>query len=78
LGLLDRRKDLNRKINIFTTNYDGCLSHTADSLLMKGSHDFVVNDGTSDFTQSIFIPKTSVRFNVKLEYLNEATMASRS
>ncbi|AIN14571.1 TPA: SIR2 family protein [Yersinia enterocolitica] len=49
LGLLDRRKDLNRKINIFTTNYDGCLTHTADSILMKGSHDFVVNDGTSGF-----------------------------
>ncbi len=49
LGLLDRRKDLNRKINIFTTNYDGCLAYTADSLLMKGSHDFVVNDGTSGF-----------------------------
>jgi hypothetical protein len=49
LGLLDRRKDLNRKINIFTTNYDGCLAHTADSILMKGSHDFVVNDGTSGF-----------------------------
>ncbi|MDT7483423.1 SIR2 family protein [Citrobacter koseri] len=49
LGLLDRRKDLNRKINIFTTNYDGCLSHTADSILMKSSHDFVVNDGASGF-----------------------------
>lgn len=49
LGLLDRRKDLNRKINIFTTNYDGCLAHSADSILMKGSHDFVVNDGTSGF-----------------------------
>lgn len=49
LGLLDRRKDLNRKINIFTTNYDGCLAHTADNVLMKGSHDFVVNDGTSGF-----------------------------
>lgn len=49
LGLLDRRKELNRKINIFTTNYDGCLAHTADSILMKGSHDFVVNDGTSGF-----------------------------
>lgn len=49
LGLLDRRKDLNRKINIFTTNYDGCLTHIADSILMKGSHDFVVNDGTSGF-----------------------------
>jgi hypothetical protein len=49
LGLLERRKDLNRKINIFTTNYDGCLTHTADSILMKGSHDFVVNDGASGF-----------------------------
>jgi SIR2-like domain len=49
LGLLDRRKDLNRKINIFTTNYDGCLAHTADKILMKGAHDFVVNDGTSGF-----------------------------
>lgn len=49
LGLLDRRKDLNRKVNIFTTNYDGCLSHISDSILMKGSHDFVVNDGTSGF-----------------------------
>ncbi|KIP19457.1 SIR2-like domain protein [Burkholderia sp. MSHR3999] len=49
LGLLDRRKDLNRKINIFTTNYDGCLAHSADNILMKGSHDFVVNDGTAGF-----------------------------
>ena len=49
LGLLDRRKDLNRKINIFTTNYDGCLAYTADNIFMKGTHDFVVNDGTSGF-----------------------------
>jgi len=49
LGLLDRRKELNRKINIFTTNYDGCLAYSADNILMKGSHDFVVNDGTSGF-----------------------------
>lgn len=49
LGLLERRKELNRKINIFTTNYDGCLALSADSILIKGSHDFVVNDGTSGF-----------------------------
>ncbi|NYG31447.1 SIR2 family protein [Sphaerotilus montanus] len=49
LGLLERRKDLNRKVNVFTTNYDGCLAHIADSLLMKGSYDFIVNDGTSGF-----------------------------
>jgi hypothetical protein len=49
LGLLDRRKDLNRKINIFTTNYDGCLEYGADSILTKAGYDFVVNDGTSGF-----------------------------
>lgn len=49
LGLLDRRKDINRKINIFTTNYDGCLAYTADSILMNGAHDFMVNDGTHGF-----------------------------
>jgi len=49
LGLLDRRKDLNRKVNVFTTNYDGCLEHSADKIFMKGSHDFIVNDGTSGF-----------------------------
>lgn len=49
LGLLDRRKDLNRKINIFTTNYDGCLTHGADNILTKEGYDFVVNDGTSGF-----------------------------
>ena len=49
LGLLDKRKDLNRKINVFTTNYDGCLAHAADNILMNGSHEFVVNDGTSGF-----------------------------
>ncbi|MEE5117331.1 hypothetical protein V2J95_21290 [Pseudomonas alliivorans] len=49
LGFLDRRKDANRKINIFITNYDGCLAHAADRLLVKGVHEFVVNDGTSGF-----------------------------
>jgi hypothetical protein len=49
LGLLERKKDLNRKINVFTTNYDGCLAHSADKILANGSHDFVVNDGTSGF-----------------------------
>ncbi|ROL66620.1 SIR2 family protein [Pseudomonas vranovensis] len=49
LGFLDRRKDINRKVNIFTTNYDGCLAHAADRLLVRGAHEFVVNDGTSGF-----------------------------
>lgn len=62
LGLLDRRKDLNRKINIFTTNYDGCLAYTADKILMKGAHDFVVNDGTSGFHRKYLHPKNFSTF----------------
>jgi hypothetical protein len=49
LGFLDRRKELNRKINIFTTNYDGCLAHSADQIQAQGTYDFVINDGTSGF-----------------------------
>ncbi|MBT2801152.1 SIR2 family protein [Halomonas sp. ISL-56] len=49
IGLMDKRKDLSRKVNVFTTNYDGCLTHSADSLLQGGVHDFIVNDGTSGF-----------------------------
>lgn len=80
LGLLDKRKDLNRKINLFTTNYDGCLAHAADSLLVKGSHDFVVNDGTSGFYRkylhsknfSTFLCKTGIfeRSNYGIPQLN--------
>lgn len=49
LGLLDRRQDANRKVNIFTTNYDGCLAHAANTILGEGSYDFVVNDGATGF-----------------------------
>lgn len=49
LGLLDRRQDANRKVNIFTTNYDGCLAHAANKILGEGSYDFVVNDGAAGF-----------------------------
>lgn len=62
LGLLDRRKDLNRKINIFTTNYDGCLAHSADNILAKGSHDFVINDGTSGFHKKLLHAKNFSTF----------------
>jgi hypothetical protein len=62
LGLLERRKELNRKINVFTTNYDGCLAHSADNILMKGSHDFVVNDGTSGFHKRLLHAKNFSTF----------------
>lgn len=49
IGLLDKRKDLNRKVNIFTTNYDGCLPFAADSILSDETHQFTVNDGSVGF-----------------------------
>ncbi|WP_440616936.1 hypothetical protein [Cysteiniphilum sp. 6C5] len=45
LKILDRKR--NKKINLFTTNYDGCLPFIAESLLKE--KDFIINDGTSGF-----------------------------
>lgn len=73
LGLLDRRKDINRKINIFTTNYDGCLAHAADSILMNGAHDFVVNDGTSGFRKKHLHSKNFSTFQCQTGIFERST-----
>jgi hypothetical protein len=65
LGLLDRRKDLLRKINVFTTNYDGCLEHCSDSILVRGSHEFFVNDGTSGFQRKHLHSKNFTTFQCR-------------
>ncbi|PIT16440.1 hypothetical protein BGI32_04720 [Snodgrassella alvi] len=62
LNLLDRKKKYDRKINIFTTNYDGCLVSAADRLLQKGANEFVVNDGTSGFYTKCLHPKNFSTF----------------
>ena len=49
LSILHRRKNGERSCNIFTTNYDGCFSHTADNLLQSGNLEFNVNDGSRGF-----------------------------
>jgi hypothetical protein len=51
LGLLERRSDSNKKINLFTTNYDGCLEFSSDKIQRDGAYEFVVNDGTTGFHQ---------------------------
>lgn len=45
LKLLERKN--NKKINLFTTNYDGCLPLVANELLKE--REFIINDGTSGF-----------------------------
>ncbi len=51
LKLLQRRKGLDRRCNVFTTNYDGCLPLAADEILRGGHIDFVINDGTRGFSK---------------------------
>lgn len=46
-----KRKDssLSRKVNIFTTNYDGCFESAADKYLSNEIEEFILNDGTRGF-----------------------------
>ncbi len=49
LRALDRRRPMEKQCNVFTTNYDGCISHVADRLGRKGGFDFFLNDGARGF-----------------------------
>ncbi|PFG10123.1 SIR2 family protein [Marinobacter sp. LV10MA510-1] len=49
LKILPRRKSLERRCNIFTTNYDGCIPLVADEIIREGNVDFLLNDGTRGF-----------------------------
>jgi hypothetical protein len=50
LLVLSRKKAGDRRIcNIFTTNYDGCIAHSAEELLATGRTPFFMNDGTQGF-----------------------------
>jgi len=45
------KKSHKKRVNIFTTNYDGMIAHTAEALLRHGSYDFHLNDGTDGFVK---------------------------
>ena len=51
LGMVSRRKALDRRCNVFTTNYDGCFPLVADELIKEGRTDFVLNDGARGFSK---------------------------
>lgn len=53
LEMVKRRKALDRRCNVFTTNYDGCFPLVADALIEEGHIDFVLNDGARGFTHRI-------------------------
>lgn len=47
--LLQEKKQFERRCNLFTTNYDGCVQLVADELIKEGNLEFCVNDGASGF-----------------------------
>ncbi len=51
LEMVKHRKALDRRCNVFTTNYDGCFPLVADALIKEGNIDFVLNDGARGFTE---------------------------
>jgi len=53
LEMMSRRKALDRRCNLFTTNYDGCFPLVADDLIKEGRTDFVLNDGARGFSKRI-------------------------
>lgn len=53
LEMVSRRKALDRRCNLFTTNYDGCFPLVADELIKEGRTDFVLNDGARGFSKRI-------------------------
>jgi len=53
LEMVKRRKALDRRCNVFTTNYDGCFPLVADALINEGHIDFVLNDGARGFARRV-------------------------
>jgi hypothetical protein len=51
--MLDRRKPMERRCNIFTTNYDGLFPFVADAMIQQGAFDFCINDGTRGFGRKV-------------------------
>lgn len=57
LEVIKRQKPSDRKCNIYTTNYDGCFEHVAETALGDGDHRFILCDGTSGFKKRYFHTK---------------------
>lgn len=47
--LLQQKNDFQRRCNLFTTNYDGCVPLVADKLIKEGNLEFCINDGANGF-----------------------------
>lgn len=57
LSIINKRRSSDKRCNLFTTNYDGCLALTADKILKQGKIDFVINDGSRGFRTRYLLAK---------------------
>jgi hypothetical protein len=49
IRLVREKKQFERRCNLFTTNYDGCIPLVADELIKEGELEFSLNDGSTGF-----------------------------
>jgi len=56
-SVIKEKKANERKCNIYTTNYDGCLEFAAENILSKGGQTVSINDGTNGFKKRYFHTK---------------------
>ncbi|MEZ8739566.1 hypothetical protein AB6E21_06025 [Photobacterium swingsii] len=49
--LLQHKRSFEKRCNLFTTNYDGCIPLVADELIKRGHLEFHINDGASGFIE---------------------------
>ncbi|MEJ8476873.1 hypothetical protein [Roseibium algae] len=61
LKILSKKKHKNRA-NIFTTNYDGMIAHTAEEMMRLGSYDFHLNEGGTGFIKRTLNAKNFGRY----------------
>lgn len=55
--LRNKKSDDRKSCNLFTTNYDGCLTHVSDSAIKNGEDDFILNDGARGFSRRYLAAK---------------------
>jgi hypothetical protein len=56
-NVIKEKKSNDRKCNIYTTNYDGCLEFSAENILSQGGQTIAINDGASGFKKRYFHTK---------------------
>ncbi len=57
IHVLNKQKDINKKANVFTTNYDNCFETAGEKLMQERQFQFEINDGSNGFQTLYFHTK---------------------